>query len=312
MAKRIADKELTDRNWDQEDEGEEAGTFLVASDDVLKSRAIKKAKRRNTGAESEGSGAFRGFKGFASSAAAASPAPFSGFGNAGGFKGFGGLTNGTGSAPAFGGFSSPAASAAAAGLTFNGPSSTPPTADSGPQQTNGSAPSPPQSHREYRRQLTALNCSVRDWITKHVNDNPLCDLNPIFRDYERHLASIERQYGASEEKKPPAAAAPPSSSSSSSSPAAPSAALFSFSKNTSEDSAQKSSGGGGGAAVTFNFGQKVDSSVLGSLGSKPASLSFSSSSSKTSLFGGPGSTTPLSFSGTKTEEAQPAGQQNLS
>lgn len=24
MAKRIADKELTDRNWDQEDEGEEA------------------------------------------------------------------------------------------------------------------------------------------------------------------------------------------------------------------------------------------------------------------------------------------------
>lgn len=28
MAKRIADKELTDRNWDQEDEGEEASPIL--------------------------------------------------------------------------------------------------------------------------------------------------------------------------------------------------------------------------------------------------------------------------------------------
>lgn len=81
MAKRIADKELTDRNWDQEEEGEEvrghvetvslasgswnyvsldflvllqAGTFSVASEDVLKNRAIKKAKRRNTGTEVRG------------------------------------------------------------------------------------------------------------------------------------------------------------------------------------------------------------------------------------------------------------------
>ncbi|XP_037551863.1 nuclear pore complex protein Nup50 [Nematolebias whitei] len=308
MAKRIADKELTDRNWDQEEEGEEAGTFSLASDNVLKSRAIKKAKRRNTGGESEGGGAFRGFRGFSLTAAAASPTPFSGFGNAGGFKGFGGLTNGTSSAPSFGGFSSPTA---AAGLTFNGPSSTPPTADVGPQQTNGSAPSPPPSHREFRRQLTALNCSVRDWISKHVDDNPLCDLHPIFRDYERHLASIERQYGAgaadggSEEKKPPAAT-PPSSSSSSSS--TPSAALFSFSKSTTEDSAPKSSGAAPSTAgVTFNFGQKVDSSVLGPLGSKPASFSFSTSS-KTPLFGAPGSTTQLSFTGTKTEEVHPAGE----
>jgi nuclear pore complex protein Nup50 len=29
MAKRIADKELTDRNWDQEDEGEEVGCCTV-------------------------------------------------------------------------------------------------------------------------------------------------------------------------------------------------------------------------------------------------------------------------------------------
>lgn len=145
---------------------------------------------------------------------------------------------------------------------------------------------------------------MRDWISKHVNDNPLCDLNPIFRDYERHLASIERQHGAgsadrvSEEKKTPAAA--PSSSSAGSS--APSAALFSFSKKPGEDSAQRSSGVAATPAVTFNFGEKVDRSVLGSLGSKPASFTSST------LFGGPASTPPLSLSGSKAEVVQPAGQ----
>lgn len=314
----------------------QAGTFSVASEDVLKNRAIKKAKRRNTGSEGEGTGAFKGFKGFSLTTSAASasstPTAFSGFGNTGGFKGFGGLTNGNSITPSFGGFSSLAASSAPAGLTFNGPTSTKPTADVTAQQTNGSAPSLTQSpspcssgssvsNKEYRRQLTALNCSVRDWITKHVNDNPLCDLNPIFKDYERHLTSIERQYGAGsaapadggsvEEKQggmPPTTATPPPPlpSSSSSSSAAPSAALFSFSKNTTEDSAAAPVPAG----VTFKFGQKVDSSVLSSLGSKTTTPSFSfsssssTSSSQTSLFGAPGSTAPLSCSGTKAEGAQ--------
>lgn len=330
MAKRIADKELTDRNWDQEEEGEEAGTFSVASEDVLKNRAIKKAKRRNTGAESEAGGAFKGFKGFSLTTSAVSggstPAVFSGFGNSVGFKGLGGLTNGNSATPSFGGFSSPAASSTAPGLTFNGPSSAKPTADI-TKQTNGSAPSTSQSssssNKEYSRQLTALNYSVRDWITKHVNDNPLCDLNPIFRDYERHLASIERQYGAgsadggSEEKKQggmlPATATPlppPSSGSSSAAPAATAAALFSFTKSTTDDSTREKSSTAAPipAGVTFNFGQKVDSSVLGTLGSKstPPSFSFSSSSSsQTSLFGAPGSAAPLSFSGAKGEDNQP-------
>jgi len=216
------------------------------------------------------------------------------------------------------------------GLMFNGHSSTQPIADATAKQINGSAPSLSQgsgsgsssvSNKEYSRQLTALNCSVRDWITKHVNDNPLCDLNPIFKDYERHLASIERQYGAgsadggSEEKKQggmlPASATPPppaSSSSSSTSSAAPAAALFSFSKNTTQDSAQKSSSAAPmPAGITFNFGQKVDSSVLSSLGSKSAVPSFSPSSN-TSLFGAPEPAAPLAFGGTKSENAQPAGE----
>ncbi|XP_055368092.1 nuclear pore complex protein Nup50 [Betta splendens] len=342
MAKRIADKELTDRNWDQEDEGEEAGTFSIASDDVLKNRSIKRAKRRNIGSEGESPGAFKGFKGFSLTTTAASggTTAFSGFGNGGGFKGLGGLTNGTSITSSFGGFSSSATSSASPGLTFNGPTSTKPSTDITTKQTNGSTPSPTQSssscssssssvsNKEYSRQLTALNCSVRDWITKHVNDNPLCDLNPIFRDYERHLASIERQYGAgvaapadggSEKNKqgaipstttPPPPAPSSSSSSSSAVASAPAAALFSFGKNTSEDSTRDTSAAAATApipaGVTFNFGQKVDSSALGSLGSKsPPSFSFSSSS-KTSWFGAPGSSAPPSFSGTKAEEPKPA------
>nr|XP_019968871.1 PREDICTED: nuclear pore complex protein Nup50 [Paralichthys olivaceus] len=340
MAKRIADKELTDRNWDQEEEGEEAGTFSVASEDVLKNRVVKKAKRRNVGAEGDNSGAFKGFKGFsltkpAAASAASPPTMFSGFGNGGGFQGLGSLTNGNSISPSFGGFSSPATSTVTPGLTFNSPSSAKPIAEITAKQTNGSSPSPAQSfgsigggssvgNKEYSRQLTALNCSVRDWITKHVNDNPLCDLNPIFRDYERHLASIERQYGAgsaaaadggSEEKKPagtPTSSTPPppsSSSPSSSAAPAPAATLFSFAKKSTDDSTQDKSSPAAPipAGITFNFGQKVDSSVLGSLGSKSMtpSFSFSASSSQTSVFGAPGSAASRSFSGTKAEDAQP-------
>ncbi|KAJ8249581.1 hypothetical protein COCON_G00227970 [Conger conger] len=349
MAKRIADKELTDRNWDQEDEGEEAGTFSIASEDVMKSRPIKKAKRRAPGAESlslqSGRGAFKAFKGFSlSGAAPGGGGAFSGFGNGAGFKPVSTLANGNGrpsTTPSFAGFAPPATGATPTpSLMFNGPSSSPPpTAEVTAKPANGAAPSLAQSSapsgtlsrssgggggssgggggssgggggssgggggssgvvvvgvvvgargwcsgwwwelgggssgggvgsssvsgvsgsREYSRQLTALNCSVRDWIVKHVNDNPLCDLNPIFHDYERHLASIER-----------------------------------------------------------NFGQKVDSSVLGTLGAPgaPLSFSFSSQSSGGALFGGQGPTaTPaatFSFGGAKAQAAssQQAEDQN--
>ena len=46
--KRGAGSELTDRNWDQEEEPEEAGSFKQAEDSALKQRVIKTAKRRGT------------------------------------------------------------------------------------------------------------------------------------------------------------------------------------------------------------------------------------------------------------------------
>uniref|UniRef100_A0A3P8XVH0 Nuclear pore complex protein Nup50 n=1 Tax=Esox lucius TaxID=8010 RepID=A0A3P8XVH0_ESOLU len=315
-----------------------AGTFSMASDDVLKNRPIKKAKRRTAGAEGESGGALKVFKGFSlaptsgTGPATGGTTGFSGFGNGSGFKPLSGLYNGNSTAPvtpAFSGFASSAANKAptAGSLTFNSPSSAADVVS--PPPSNGSAPasSPCQSSnsistnsKEYSRQLTALNCSVRDWITKHVNGNPLCDLNPIFRDYEKHLASIERRYGggggsgaagveggaaATPGEKPPASAAPPPSSSSSSTvssvaiaTAAP--ALFSFSKEDVPAAAPESSPVPAG--IRFNFAQKVDSSVLGSLASRGAapSFSFSSTSSSTSLFGG-AAPPAFSFSGAKAE-----------
>nr|XP_055181523.1 nuclear pore complex protein Nup50-like [Nyctereutes procyonoides] len=90
MAKRIAEKELTDRNWDQEDEAEEVGTFSVASEEVLKNRAIKKAKRRNVGFESDSGGAFKGVKGLIVPSGGGG-----GFGNGAGGKPLEGLSNGS-------------------------------------------------------------------------------------------------------------------------------------------------------------------------------------------------------------------------
>lgn len=302
----------------------QAGTFSVASQDVLKTRTMKKAKRRTPAEvsdhaptcrslgcsahskplplfQTENSATFKGFKGF--SLTTSTPAAFSGFGKGGAFTG---LTNG--SAPSVGGGATTASTQAAGELpvamnasqtcvspspVWNLPASSGLTFASSASDLNGAASRSSascSSGGEYDKQLTALNCSVRDWISKHVDDNPLCDLNPIFRDYERHLASIERQYGApadaaSEDKMaelPPAA----SPSSSSSSTAAP---LFPFSRGAPEVKPPP--------GVTFNFGQKVEALPLASP-PPPSGFSFTSSS-HTSLFGG--AAAPSS----KSEEAPP-------
>lgn len=44
----------------------------------------------------------------------------------------------------------------------------------------------------YLEQLSALNTSFCAWITKHVADNSFVDLTPVFKDYENHLAAIEK------------------------------------------------------------------------------------------------------------------------
>uniref|UniRef100_S4RWP9 Nucleoporin 50 n=1 Tax=Petromyzon marinus TaxID=7757 RepID=S4RWP9_PETMA len=203
MAKRIADRELNDRNWNDEDDVEEAGSFSVANEDVLKGRAIKKARRRVGGDTSESAKTtFKGFGGLVTSSASGFGSLSSGFG---GFKPLAGLANGstvassalptTPSMSAATNTQTALAQAAGKGSPKTGSS----TADA--SQSTALAYSSHSDHSgsgsekgTYNHQLRSLNYSVRDWIVKHVNGNPLCDLTPVFRDYERHLADIDQKY----------------------------------------------------------------------------------------------------------------------
>ncbi|NWR41240.1 NUP50 protein, partial [Regulus satrapa] len=307
MAKRNAEKELTDRNWDQEDEAEEVGTFSVASEEVLKNRAIKKAKRRNVGSESESGGAFKGFKGFILPSGKGGGG-FSGFGNGAGIKPLDGLSNGSSSVsgtPPFSSLKSTSETQSAFGSPMsNGPTATvfaekkavSPRANGGSQPcSSGSALGAARGSGAYHKQLAALNCSVRDWIVKHVNANPLCDLTPIFRDYEQYLANIEQQHGGGSDSS--------SENESSKTPDPRAVPVFGCSKlqqgstflfnNKSEDTSDKKPEAasekrdpllGAASTVSFNFGKSVDSPVLGSLGSGTLS-SFSFSPGNSGLFG---------------------------
>ncbi|NXF06770.1 NUP50 protein, partial [Smithornis capensis] len=322
MAKRIAEKELTDRNWDQEDEAEEVGTFSVASEEVLKNRAIKKAKRRNIGSESESGGAFKGFKGFTLPSGKGGGG-FGGFGNGAGIKPLEGLSNGSSSVSSTPPFSSlkttpetqsafgnPVSLVPGSPLS-NGPSAAVFAETKANGGSQGCAPAGPGS---YHKQLAALNCSVRDWIVKHVNSNPLCDLTPIFRDYEQYLASIEQQHGGSgdsgsesDSAKTPRAA-----------PACGASKLqqgsaFLLNSSKTEDTSDKRPEAaaekkdpslGAASTVSFNFGKTVDSPVLGSLGSGTLG-SFSFSPGNSGLFGKDANQTkPVTAASTSLLEAQ--------
>lgn len=307
MAKRVAEKELTDRNWDQEEETEEVGTFSVATEEVLKNRAIKKAKRRNVGFESESGGAFKGFKGFVLPSGGGG---FSAFGNSTGTKPLGGLSNGSSSITnsssltilkttsdtqtTFNKFTSSMASSAPVNniVVEKKPLSVEANGESQLPLASGFSESKACSSDVYHKQLAALNCSVRDWIVKHVNVNPLCDLTPIFRDYEKYLAEIE-QHGinndsSSESDSIKTVGTHPDSACGSSKVQQSSG--FFFKSTKSEDTLGKKtepehkmeSKLRSLSSVSFSFGKNVDSSSLNS--SALPSFSFSSEKSA-SLFG---------------------------
>ncbi|XP_030070551.1 nuclear pore complex protein Nup50 isoform X2 [Microcaecilia unicolor] len=302
MAKRMAEKELTDRNWDQEEDTEEAGRFSVASEDILKNRAIKKAKRRNVGQEAESGGAFKGFKGLILPTGSGF-----GFGSGSGSKPLEGLVNGTSStsSPLFTNIKSTSETKPALGsLAANGPTSTLVDKHAGSAKTNGEMQQPTSSvsfrsktfsSSDYNKQLTSLNNSVRDWIVKHVNLNPLCDLTPIFRDYEKHLTSIEQKYGSStdsgSESDGNSKTIQTQSALTFGSSKLQKGSTFSFNKNpvNTSDKMEPSLEKKielplrSESNISFNFGQKIDSPVLSSLGSD-VQPNFSFSSGNSGLF----------------------------
>ncbi|XP_040593061.1 nuclear pore complex protein Nup50-like [Mesocricetus auratus] len=192
MAKKNAKKEVTGRNWNQD--AEEEGTFSLASQDVLRNRTIKRAKRRHTRFQSDGGGTSKGDKGLAVTSGGGE------FGNGPGEKPREGITTRKNTAKA-----AAEPKAALGSVTANGPTSLDHEQTSDPQ-TNGHSQhaaylglsfSQAYAASVYHRQLTGLNCSVRDWIVKHVNANPFCDLTPVFKQYEKYLVAIEKQLHSS-------------------------------------------------------------------------------------------------------------------
>lgn len=199
--KRGATTELNHDNWNCEDEPEEAGTFSIASEEVLKKRVVKTAKRRLPAAESMPKSAFGGFVGFKAAPSVAS-SPFS----------FLTETNRTETSTqtlrtsesvklASNGssnilennslFSTSDASTITSTLSKNikDKSSETKKEKFEPEEKNMFKQS-----SEYYAKLKGLNESVASWIKKHVDENPFCILTPIFQDYEKHLNVIEAQH----------------------------------------------------------------------------------------------------------------------
>ena len=47
---------------------------------------------------------------------------------------------------------------------------------------------------EYLANLKALNTQVTNWIKSHVDENPLVDLTPVFKDYETHINELRSKF----------------------------------------------------------------------------------------------------------------------
>jgi len=46
---------------------------------------------------------------------------------------------------------------------------------------------------EYLSSLKSLNTQVTSWIKSHVDQNPLIDLTPVFKDYEKHISDMRNK-----------------------------------------------------------------------------------------------------------------------
>ena len=52
--------------------------------------------------------------------------------------------------------------------------------------TSDSAPSTADT------EVQNLNLALLKWIDKHLNENAVCDMRPIFDDYKRHMEKIDK------------------------------------------------------------------------------------------------------------------------
>uniref|UniRef100_A0A1A9X3P9 RanBD1 domain-containing protein n=1 Tax=Glossina brevipalpis TaxID=37001 RepID=A0A1A9X3P9_9MUSC len=205
-SKRPAANELNHDNWDVEEEREERGEFRAAPQDELKNRVIKKAKRHVSTTEQTNATEVRDTTKNI-------------------FGSFAGLCKETNTSKSFPfAFISklPVSASGANTATVNFPSSNSPFSTNiskdaqsaqNPIKCDSKAIMPTfsfttsaESKKEdvgnlmvsdsiskYHEKLINLNQSVCTWIETHVDTNPLCILSPIFTDYEKLLAEIEKE-----------------------------------------------------------------------------------------------------------------------
>ncbi|GAB1608103.1 nuclear pore complex protein Nup50-like [Argonauta hians] len=197
MSKRIATTTLTDRNWNDEEEEEEAGEFAVAEKNVLKQRFIIKAKRRGPASTTpSGGGLFAGFSGFTSTPLSRPSINSSSS-----------STTNNNKTPVI---TSPFAAAGSTTPKMPTPSIPAPKttitpittissttaekshSDNGGTGAAGAPAKDSSSGNKFPVQLKKLNEGVLQWIQQHVKQDPYCILTPIFDDYRKHLDKIHR------------------------------------------------------------------------------------------------------------------------
>ncbi|XP_024867425.1 nuclear pore complex protein Nup50 [Temnothorax curvispinosus] len=195
--KRSATTELNHDNWNEENEPEDAGTFAMASNDILEKRVIKTARRRlpsKDGSPTKSAfGTFAGFK----TTPTTSMSPFSFL--AGSTTASSTTTSTASAATTVNTSSRQIASNGAPKISeidadkrentakLQTPSSTGVSKKISTQQGTEKT----KNHSsDYYSKLKGLNESVATWIKSHVDANPFCILTPIFKDYERYLKEI--------------------------------------------------------------------------------------------------------------------------
>ncbi|KER19947.1 hypothetical protein T265_11394 [Opisthorchis viverrini] len=156
MAKRRADVELNQDNWDTELEAKETGTFQRAEPSSLTSRKILSVKSRRSVNQ----------------------------GTSGLFKSFTGLSESTQPPDVRFNFG------AKLGTVVSSSVSNEPTGASAALSENL------KNETEYLKQLQTLNQNLLDWIGKHIKEDPHCILSPVFQDYEKYLRELNEKFVA--------------------------------------------------------------------------------------------------------------------
>ncbi|XP_078048872.1 nuclear pore complex protein Nup50 [Augochlora pura] len=197
-AKRTATTQLNHDNWNEEQEPEEAGSFVRASEDVLANRVVKRAKRRLQSSENSTKNAFGAFTGFKTTFMSSTPqSTFSFLADKNAFSPSTKTDTKADKSPTINRASKGSENGTNKEETPKKQTISSTTINKSNDQTDQKTS---KKSSEYFAKLKGLNESVTQWIKSHVDANPFCILTPIFQDYEKYLKEIESKHGNESDK----------------------------------------------------------------------------------------------------------------